>query len=297
MAVTAKVLELWFSQFFLVCLTTRSSLVKVNKETKEFIRLVIENSNRQVICFSSGPVRAIPRGTRVKNAVGDSPSAFLVPDVLLWDPLLHFPELVLLCPSCDETNTQETLNLIRWKDGSKDYDQPRLLYGLRNDVLLVGRVYLCRNKHQILSHDQGILYQLRAGFQPPFMLFHKIGVTRELFRFFISHISAGMTISDVQVLWHQSLFDEYGVRKMSFLTEKNESPEAFPSFSPKGIKVGEKVSTCCYIMGYFEKEHLYHKRMCQMRASSLSADHTFKVSVSKEGWQWATSKAAHTNAA
>ena len=99
MAVTAKVLELWFSQFFLVCLTTRSSLVKVNKETKEFIRLVIENSNRQVICFSSGPVRAIPRGTRVKNAVGDSPSAFLVPDVLLWDPLLHFPELVLLCPT------------------------------------------------------------------------------------------------------------------------------------------------------------------------------------------------------
>ena len=97
----------------------------------------------------------------------------------------------------------------RW---SKDYDQPHLLYGLRNDVLLVGQVYLCRNKHQILSRDQGILCQLRAGFQPPFLLFHKIGATRELFRFFTSHISAGMTISDVQVLWHQSLFDEYGVR-------------------------------------------------------------------------------------
>ena len=96
MAVTAKVLKLWFSLFFLVCLTPRSSLVKVNKETKEFIRLVIENSSGQVICFSSGPVRAIPRGTRVKNTVGDSPSAFLVSDVLLWDPLLHFPELVLL---------------------------------------------------------------------------------------------------------------------------------------------------------------------------------------------------------
>ena len=108
--------------------------------------------------------------------------------------------------SCDEKNTQETLNPIRWKDGRKDYDQPCLLYGLRNDVLLVGRVYLCRNKHQILSHDQGILCQLRADFQPPFLLFHKIGVTRELFRFFTSHISAGMAISDVQVLWHQSLF-------------------------------------------------------------------------------------------
>ena len=281
----AKLLKLWFSLFFLVCFTPGSSLVKLNKETKEFIRLVIENSNGQVICFSSGPVRAIPRGTRVRNAVGDSPSAFLVPDILLWDPLLHFPELVLLCPSCDEKNTtQETLKPIRWKDGSKDYDQPRLLYGLRNDVLLVGRVYLCRNKHQILSHDQGILCQLRADFQPPFLLFHKIGVTRELFRFFTSHISAGMTICDVQVLWHQSLFDEYGIRKMCFLTEKNKSPETFPGFSPKGSKVGEKVSTCCYIMGYFEKEHLYHRRMCQMRASSLSADHTFKVSANIGFW-------------
>ena len=34
----------------------------------------------------------------------------------------------------------------------------------------------------------------------------------------------------------------------------------------------------------FEKEHLYHKRMCQMRASSLSADHTFKVSANIGFW-------------
>ena len=207
----AKLLKLWSSLFFLVCLTPPSSLVKVNKETKDFIRLVIENSNGQVICFSRGPVRAIPRGTRVKNAVDDSDSAFLVPDILLWDPLLHFPELVLLCPSYGEKNTQGTLNPIRWKDCRKDYDQPRLLYGLRNDVLLIGRVYLCRNKHQIRSHDRGILCQLRADFHPPFLLFHKIGITRDLFRFFSSHISAGMTISDVQVLSHQSLFDEYGL--------------------------------------------------------------------------------------
>ena len=217
----------------------RSSLVKLNKETKEFIQLVIENSNGQVICFSSGPIRAIPRGTRVKNAVGDSPSAFLVPDILLWDPLLLFPALVLLCPSCDEKNTQETLSPIRWKDGGRDYDQPRLLCGLRNDVLLVGRVYLCRNKHQILSHDQGILCQLRADFQPPFLLFHKIGVTRELFQFFTSHISAGMTISDVQVLWHQSLFDEYGVRKMCFLTEKNESKKCLSKWPTTNAELVE----------------------------------------------------------
>ena len=98
----AVALKLWFPLFFLVGFTPWSSLVKVNKETREFIQLVIENSKGQVICFSSEPVPAIPRGTRVKNAVGDSPTAFLVPDILLWDPQLHFPELVLFCLSCDE---------------------------------------------------------------------------------------------------------------------------------------------------------------------------------------------------
>lgn len=49
---------------------------------------------------------------------------------------------------------------------------------------------------------------------------------------------------------------------MCFFIEKNESLEVFLSFLLKGSKVGEKVLICCYIMGYFEKEYLYYKRMC-----------------------------------
>jgi len=153
-------------------------------------------------------------------------------------------------------------------------------------VLLVGRVYLRRNNHQILSHDRGILSQVKADFQPvpQGWCYEKVVLI-----FFISHISAGMTITDVQVLCQQSLFDEYGLRKMCFLKEKGKISESSPSFLAKGCKVGEKVATACYMQGYFEKEHLYHQRMYQMRATSLSADHTFKVSSniglwSKEKW-------------
>ena len=103
-------------------------------------------------------------------------------------------------------------------------------------------------------------------------------MTRELCRFFTSHISAGMTIVNVQVLWQQTLFDEYRIRKMCFLNKKPEGSESFPSFLSKGSKVGQKVATACYIQGHFEKEHLYQQRMCQMSALSLSADHTFKIS-------------------
>ena len=60
--------------------------------------------------------------------------------------------------------------------------------------------------------------------------------------------------------------------------------EEFPSFTPKGKKVGEKIITSCYIQEYLSNEHLYGKRMCQMRASLLSADHTFKVSSNIGFW-------------
>ena len=71
---------------------------------------------------------------------------------------------------------------------------------------------------------------------------------------------------------------------MCFLNEKAERSESFPSFSSKGSKVGQKCATACYIHGYFEKEHLYQQRMCQMSALLLSADHTFKVSSNIGFW-------------
>ena len=78
---------------------------------------------------------------------------FLVPDIIVWDPMSFFPHRVIFCSSCDEQGVKEDLHSIRWIDVSKTYEQPRLLYSLRKDVLLVSRVYLCKNKHQILSHD------------------------------------------------------------------------------------------------------------------------------------------------
>ena len=112
-----------------------------------------------------------------------------------------FSDICLLCPSCSDQSVLEYVRPIRWKDGKNVHDQPRLLYGLRSDVVLVSRVYLCKNKHQTLAHDPGIISQIPRDFHPPFVLFHKSGVTRELFRYFISHIRAGMAIEDGQVLW------------------------------------------------------------------------------------------------
>ena len=59
----------------------------------------------------------------------------------------------------------------------------------------------------------------------------------------------------------------------------------FPLFRQKGHKVGEKIVTACYIQSYFEREHLLSARMCQIEASFLSADHTFKVPPNIGCWR------------
>ena len=93
---SAHIQKMSFSAFLLVVFIITSCLsVKVDEETKVFIRLVIENGNKESTRFSNGPVRAFPRGTRIRNIVGCSPRAFLVPDVLLWDPLAYFPHVLL----------------------------------------------------------------------------------------------------------------------------------------------------------------------------------------------------------
>ena len=56
------------------------------------------------MCFLTGLVCAIPCEFHVRSRLGASPRAFLVPDVLLWEPLAYFPELTLFCPSCAEEN-------------------------------------------------------------------------------------------------------------------------------------------------------------------------------------------------
>ena len=284
MAALSRLLGLYVSFFVIVLQFFECFSVNLNDATKEFINCMLENQDVTRIQSIHGPLRAVPRGEDVRTRLGISCEAFLVPDIILWDPMSFFPGRVILCPTCDEQGVKEDLHPIRWIDGRKTYEQLRLICGLRNDVLLVSRVYLCKNKHQIISHDSGVLTQIKDDFPPPFILLHRAGVTKDLFQFVISHIRAGMTVSDVQVLWHQSLFDEYGLRKLCYVKELQHDPGNFPSFTPKGRKVGEKIIVACYIQEYLRNEPLYAKRMCQMKASSLSADHTFKVSSNIGFW-------------
>ena len=124
--------------FLLLAFISSIFSVNIERESKEFIQLLIENCDSVAIC-SSRPVAAFPRTALIRTRVRNTPRAFLVPDVLLWDPLPLFPSVCLLCPSCSDQSV--LVRPIRWKDGESAHDQPRLIYGLRSDVVLVR--YIC----------------------------------------------------------------------------------------------------------------------------------------------------------
>ena len=142
--------------------------------------------------------------------------------------------------------------------------------------------------HQIIGHDPSVLSQVKGILPIPFLLFHKAGVTRELHSFIISHANAGLTISEIQALWLQTMYDAYGSRREAYLSAWNKNSNIcppFPEFDQRFKQPGEKIIASCIARNYFEKEHLYTKRMCQMTARKwLSCDHTFKVSANIGFW-------------
>ena len=113
--------------------------------------------------------------------------------VTVWDPQVLIKSLVIYCPVC-----KGTVRPIRWKDGSKIYEGPRKLYGLKEDVLLI---------YQVLAHDPDILSQTHSFLTEPFLFFHKGGIIRELYEFIISRVNIGITLSDIFALWRQMKYD------------------------------------------------------------------------------------------
>ena len=192
-------------------------------------------------------------------------------DVIVWDPQILEPSLSLICPKCTKP-----LHGIRWLDGMKTYEGPRMLYGLNKDALLVSRVFLCENQHQILSHDQAILDQI--DIEQPFLLFHKCGITKELYDFILTHCNVGMSSSEIQVLWQQTQCD-YSARY------------EFESFDYQhGYNTALKIIHACILDNYYKNESVYAFVMSNTTSKSfISMDHTFKVSANVGIWvngQW-----------
>ena len=209
-----------------------------------------------------------------------------IPDIVIWDPPTQF-QIDLACPSCKEPRT--LLRAVRWKDGQTYYDQPRMLFCIQRQVILVSRVYRCSNDHQVLAHDAGILELVADNIEVPFVLFHQHGVTRDLFRYIMSHIHAGLRFTDIERLLGQLYYDTLAFDQSKSFSLSNAPQDTFINTNTKTNQrqiqhPGRRLITNCFLRCYFEQEHMYSQRMSQLPCVWLSADHTFKVSANIGAW-------------
>jgi len=91
----------------------------------------------------------------------------------------------------------------------------------------------------------------------PFLLFHKVGITRDLHGLIVSHANAGLAISEIQTPWLQTMYDAYGLRRAAHLsacTANSKLCTSYPEFERKLIsKSWRKGDSLLYCWELLEK--------------------------------------------
>ena len=226
------------------------------------------------------------------------PNKFLVPSVILWDPLSQVPNMTeLSCPHEIHDNevcvlrahTSSKSNYGRWKAARGTQDVPRVLYCCDGSTLLVSRMYTCKKGHKIISHDPRVIEHIPSSYQVPFFLLHRTGFTRELANWVHSCVFAGMTfheIEDVLIQRHRDVYEDrkckYSAEVKTYL-EKNPDTDAselqeFPEFKASQVPSLETIMSS--IVHMFEgNEQFYVQRMSEWSAKYIIAGYYFKVAT------------------
>lgn len=239
------------------------------------------------------------------------PAKFLVPTVILWDPLSQVPNLTeLSCPHeihdnefCVlRTHTSSKSHYGRWKAARGTQDVPRVLYCCDGSTLLVSRMYTCKKGHKVIAHDPRIIENIPSSFQVPFFLLHRTGFTRELANWVHSCVFAGMTFHEIENVLIQRHRDAYEDRKCKFeaelktYLEKNPDTDSaeivkFPEFKASQVPSLETIMSS--IVHMFEGNELYYiQRMSEWSAKRIIAGYYFKVATTigekLDNGKWAT---------
>ena len=225
--------------------------------------------------------------TTLKELV-HTPLAFLLPPLILWSPLEQFHGIIsgqICCPKCTDQNVR--LHARAWRDGTHgERSEPRKIHGCDGVTLLVGRVYECDNKHEVLAYHPDIIKQIPGPFIP-FKLWHITGFTVECIELVVALISGGMSVNYVKTVIEQKQLSFFYTQKRKFMhisASNHELTTSFPTapawqqhFSAP-LPSNHALSSC-FLAEFWSKESLYVQCMQNTTVDDnnlwLSLDHTF----------------------
>ena len=121
--------------------------------------------------------------------------------LILWSPFEQHP-VSMLCPKCEpQVQCDSQLNAIDWCDGHSMHRQPRLIHCVHTNILLVSRVYRCKNGHEVLGHHPSIIARFATVGCPslvPFRLYHRSDFTSTLISYVTSMVQCGCTFMQIE---------------------------------------------------------------------------------------------------
>ena len=146
---------------------------------------------------SSCTVIAPPSPITTSLAVPNLESIVL-PYVLIWNPLEQFHLFFTNGMQCPKADCVAKVHLCRWNIGHSEGHCPRLIHDINYLLILVPEVYECDNKHEIVSTDPFILQQFPEEEYIPFILFHRIGITRDFTQTTIGLALQGLAFTAIE---------------------------------------------------------------------------------------------------
>lgn len=212
-----------------------------------------------------------------------------LPGIIIWDPLFQHFHGNLLCSKCGQI-----LKPRSWKDGRdwKHNSSTTVRADIECPFLLVSRVYACKNDHRTVGHDPVILKELKSEALIPFLLLHKSGITRPLYRLITVQTASRMAYVEVESLTRQMWYSYHTDSRIKALSQQNISAKEKPPHSFSNALQGisplypnRKLIRQCFVHYYFTNENLYNARMSSFTGTWLSSDRTFKVAGNVGMWQ------------
>ena len=213
----------------------------------------------------------------------------LLPFVFIWSPSEHFG-LSLHCPSHHEQLElgPSTDNLT--KQGDKR--NPRLVYRVGGNVILVQRFLICPFRHRFLSAQDDIMtllpdYASKGAF--PFELHHKSGFDKDVTAFVKSNILAGASFQQICESIAYLNYESFTKRirychlKNSAVINSAEGQRTgeIPEFTEDDVLFSFPSSDKLIdlFLGDYKQSELHYQNAVANKNTSfcLSTDHTFKV--------------------
>ena len=189
--------------------------------------------------------------SNVKYTYMPKPDDYLLPTVLIWDPVEQFQLFTLQCPICSVPLTNHKK---KWADGSTT-GKPRILHSFKYTVLLVSRIYTYKN-HTLLAHDEKILSLLSRLVQVPFVLLHKTGYTQSFVEQLLFLTNNGINFYNIECIISQARWDHHSQIAKKFWMDVKDYKFHHPE---------ESIENCDFPSFNLRVNHLIH---CQAMMAS-----------------------------